>query len=68
MDRDAALLEVKTPRGEQAPVPFAKTFLVTMDLAAKRIEMRLPEGLLDINAPITEEESREIEESRQANE
>ena len=68
VDRDAALLEVKTPRGEQALVPFAKAFLVTMDLAAKRIEMRLPEGLLDINAPITEEESREIEESRQANE
>lgn len=65
VDRDAALLEVKTPGGEQALVPFAKAYLVTMDLAAKRIEMRLPEGLLDINAPITEEERQEIEASRE---
>ena len=63
VDRDAALLEVKTPSGEQALVPFAKSYLVTMDLAAKRIEMRLPEGLLDINAPITDEERREAQAS-----
>ena len=68
VDRDAALLELKTASGEQALVPFVKAWLVAMDLAAKRIEMRLPQGLLDINAPITEEEGSDIEESRQENE
>ena len=33
-----------------------------MDIAGKRIEMRLPAGLLDINAPITDEERREMQE------
>lgn len=65
VDRDAALLYVKTPSAAQVLVPFAKAYLATMDLVAKRIEMRLPNGLLDINAPITEEERREIEESHE---
>lgn len=62
VDRDAGLLVVKTSASEEALVPFAKAYLVTMDLAGKRIEMRLPEGLLDINAPMTEEERRESNE------
>jgi len=61
VDREAGLLEVKTPGGEEALVPFAKAYLVRMDVAGKRIEMRLPEGLLDINAPMTDEERREME-------
>jgi hypothetical protein len=36
-----------------------------MDVAGKRIEMRLPEGLLDINAPLTDEERREMSERRE---
>lgn len=62
MDRDAGLLEIRTSAGEELLVPFAKEYLVTMDLAGKRIEMRLPEGLLDINAPVTDEERRESNE------
>ncbi|HET8636355.1 MAG TPA: ribosome maturation factor RimM [Acidobacteriaceae bacterium] len=61
VDHEAGLLEVKTPGGEEALVPFAKAYLVRMDVAGKRIEMRLPEGLLDINAPVTDEERSEIE-------
>jgi 16S rRNA processing protein RimM len=64
VDREASLLEVKTPMGEEALVPFARAYLVTMDIAGKRIEMRLPEGLLDINAPMTYEERRALDESR----
>jgi hypothetical protein len=30
-----------------------------VDAANRLLEMRLPEGLLEINAPITEEEKRE---------
>lgn len=62
VDREAVLLEVKTPSGGEALIPFAKAYLVRMDIAGKRIEMRLPEGLLDINAPITDEERREMHE------
>jgi len=65
VDREAGLLQVKTPGGEEALVPFAKEYLVRMDVAGKRIEMRLPEGLLDINAPLTDEERREISERRE---
>ena len=61
VDRVAGLLEVKTPRGDEALIPFAKEYLVRMDVEGKRLEMRLPEGLLDINAPMTDEERREME-------
>jgi 16S rRNA processing protein RimM len=48
-------------RGAEAEVmiPFVQEYLVRIDSAARRIEMRLPEGLLDINAPMTEDEKRE---------
>lgn len=39
-------------------IPFAQEFLVRIDLEHKRIEMNLPEGLLEVNAPLTEEEKR----------
>jgi 16S rRNA processing protein RimM len=65
VDSEAGLLLVKTPNGEEVQIPFAKAYLVTMDLAGKRIEMRLPAGLLDINAAMTDEERREMSSSRE---
>jgi len=59
VDREAGLLAIETPDGNEALVPFAKDYLIAMNLPAKRIEMHLPAGLLEINAPITEEERRE---------
>lgn len=61
-DRGAGILSVRLPDGDEALIPFAKAYLVKMDIAGKRIEMRLPAGLLDINAPITDEERREMQE------
>lgn len=43
----------------EALIPFVRDYLVLLDIAARRIEMRLPQGLLDINAPLTEEEKRQ---------
>lgn len=63
-DSEAGLLQVKTPGGEEALVPFAKAYLKTVDLAGKRIEMHLPKGLLEINAPMTNEECRAMEQVR----
>lgn len=45
----APLLVVTAADGGEVLVPFAKAFLVSMDVARKRIEMALPEGLLDVN-------------------
>jgi 16S rRNA processing protein RimM len=53
VDRTAgpvALLVVRGAAGEIL-IPFAKSFLRTQDLDAKRLEMALPEGLIDLNAP-----------------
>jgi len=46
----APLLIVRGPAGEIL-IPFAKSYLRRIDLAAKRVEMALPEGLADLNAP-----------------
>lgn len=40
-------------------IPYAQEFLVRVDLGQKRIEMTLPEGLLDVNSPLTDEEKQE---------
>ena len=53
VDRSAgpvALLVVKGAAGEIL-IPFAKSYLRRIDLAAKRVEMALPEGLIELNAP-----------------
>jgi 16S rRNA processing protein RimM len=55
VDRVAALLVVGGADGEVL-VPFVQAYLEKIDLAARRIEMRLPAGLLEINAPLSEEE------------
>jgi 16S rRNA processing protein RimM len=53
VDRTAgpvALLVVRGATGEVL-IPFAKSYLRSLDLAAKRVEMALPEGLTNLNAP-----------------
>lgn len=58
VDHEASLLAVATPQGKEALIPFAKAYIDAINLADKRIEMRLPEGLLEINSPLTDEERR----------
>ena len=55
---EAPLLVVGSGKSE-LEIPYAQEFLVRVDLEHKRIEMNLPEGLLDVNAPLTEEEKRQ---------
>jgi 16S rRNA processing protein RimM len=47
----APLLAVRSPEGDEILIPFAKAFLVAVDTGAKRIEMTLPEGLIEVNRP-----------------
>ena len=53
---EAPLLVVGSGKHE---IPYAQVFLERVDLEHKRIEMNLPEGLLEVNAPLTEEEKQE---------
>jgi 16S rRNA processing protein RimM len=45
----APLLSVTSPEGDEVLIPFAKAFLVGVDAEAKRIDMTLPEGLIEVN-------------------
>ncbi len=40
-------------------VPFAAEFLESVDVEHKRVRMKLPEGMLEIDAPLSEDEKRE---------
>jgi 16S rRNA processing protein RimM len=44
---------------KRCEIPYAEAYLKGVDLERKRIDMLLPEGMLDVNAPLTEEEKRE---------
>ena len=43
--------------GEELLIPLAKSYLRRVDLDGKRIEMSLPDGLLELNAPATAAET-----------
>jgi 16S rRNA processing protein RimM len=43
------VLVVERPNGDELMIPLAKEFLQNPDFTNKRIEMRLPDGLLEIN-------------------
>ena len=49
LEEAAPLLEVRSANGGEILIPFAKALLVKLDPQAKRIEMNLPAGLVEIN-------------------
>ena len=56
---EAPLLIVRGKQKTPYEIPYAEAYLVNVDPAGKQVRMRLPEGMLEINAPLTEEEKRE---------
>jgi 16S rRNA processing protein RimM len=56
---EAPLLIVAGAGGKRFDVPFAEAYLEGVDLAGKQVRMKLPEGMLEINAPLTDEEKRQ---------
>jgi 16S rRNA processing protein RimM len=56
---EAPLLVVKSGAKLPYEIPFAQAYLEKVDLERKQIRMRLPEGLLDVNAPLKEDEKRD---------
>ncbi len=55
---EAPLLTLRSGRKEYL-LPFAAEYLRSVDTQARRIEMALPEGMLDLDAPLSAEEKRE---------
>ncbi len=54
VDRSAgpvAMLVVRGTSGDEILIPFAKEYLRRVDVGAKRVEMALPAGLVDLNRP-----------------
>lgn len=56
VDRQATLSDLLVVRREDNPaltaeIPFVKAMLLRLDVPNRRIDMRLPEGLLDLNLP-----------------
>jgi 16S rRNA processing protein RimM len=53
---EAPLLIVAGTGGKNYDVPFAEAYLESVDLPQRQVRMKLPEGMLEINAPMTAEE------------
>jgi 16S rRNA processing protein RimM len=45
----APLLAVLSPEGDEILIPFAKAFLVGINVKERRVDMTLPEGLVEVN-------------------
>src|SRR5271170_7244227 len=56
---EAPLLVVRDAAAKLVEVPFAEAYLESADVKRKQIRMNLPEGLLEVNAPLTTDEKRE---------
>ena len=55
---EAPLLIVKSGSKEYE-VPYAEAYLKSTDLEQKKISMSLPDGMLELNAPLTAEEKEQ---------
>lgn len=62
VDRTSSSTELLVVRRDRESgellIPFVAAYVVHMDTAQRRLEMRLPDGLLQINAPMTGEEKQ----------
>ena len=56
---EAPLLIVRDGAAKPVEIPFAEAYLDAVDVEGKQVRMKLPEGLLEVNAPISAEEKRE---------
>jgi 16S rRNA processing protein RimM len=61
---EAPLLIVANSAGKKFDVPFAEAYLEGVDIAHRQVRMNLPEGMLEVNAPMTAEEKQEQKSER----
>jgi 16S rRNA processing protein RimM len=55
---EAPLLIVAGANGKKYDVPFAEAYLEKVDLKGPQVRMKLPEGMLEVNAPLSAEEKK----------
>jgi 16S rRNA processing protein RimM len=56
---EAPLLIIAGSVGKKFDVPFAEAYLEGVDVALHEVRMNLPEGMLEVNAPVTAEEKKQ---------
>jgi 16S rRNA processing protein RimM len=61
---EAPLLVVANDARKKFEIPFAEAYVESVDIARGQVKMNLPEGLLEVNAPLTQEEKQEQGEKR----
>jgi len=61
---EAPLLVIKDAGKKEYLVPFVEGFVIKQDLPGKRIEMQLPEGMLELDAPLSKKEKAQQEGER----
>jgi 16S rRNA processing protein RimM len=61
---EAPLLMVRDAATRLVEIPFAVAYLDSVDVDRRKIQMKLPEGLLEVNAPLTAEEKEEQSHSK----
>jgi len=54
-----APLLIVSAGSKEYEIPYAEAYLKSVDLKNRRIQMLLPDGLLEVNSPLTAEEKRE---------
>jgi len=62
---EAPLLIVADTTGKKFDVPFAQAYLEGVDVRQRQVRMNLPEGMLEINAPLTPEEKQHQQSKRE---
>lgn len=62
---EAPLLVVKQG-AQRFEIPYAQAYLTSVDLERKRIQMALPDGILEVNAPMTPEEKQQQRETERS--
>ncbi len=54
-----APLLVVSEGARESLIPFAQEFIAAIDIEGKRVEMKLPAGMLELDAPLSREEKSE---------
>jgi 16S rRNA processing protein RimM len=49
LEEAAPMLVLRSAEGDEVLVPFARDFLVKVSAEERRVEMKLPQGLVDVN-------------------
>lgn len=65
LDAGEAPLLILRAGQREIEIPFAEAYLQEVDLSGKKIRMRLPEGMLDLDAPLSAEEKEQQKRSSQ---